>query len=112
MPSCVLTAVSVGLNVVGPKILGHATNIIVEGVVGKMLAAPPPNGPGLPAGAGTDQAVQALNAAGQSKMADLISTMTIKVGQSIDFHALGSGAAWVSSRCTRVPRCSGTCRAG
>jgi ATP-binding cassette subfamily B protein len=85
----VLTAVSVGLNVVGPKILGHATNIIVEGVVGKMLAAPPPNGPGLPVGAGTDQAVQALNAAGQSKMADLISTMTIKVGQSIDFHALG-----------------------
>jgi ATP-binding cassette subfamily B protein len=85
----VLTAVSVGLNVVGPKILGHATNIIVEGVVGKMLAAPPPNGPGLPAGAGTDQAVQALNAMGQSKMAGLISTMTITVGKSIDFHALG-----------------------
>lgn len=78
-----LTAISVGLNVLGPKILGHATNVIVEGVVGKMLAEQ-----GMPAGMTQAQVEEALRNAGQAKVADLISTMDVTVGQGIDFHAL------------------------
>ena len=78
----VLTAVAVSLNVVGPKILGDATNLIVEGVVGQMLAGQ------APAGATTEQVVEAMRAAGQDRMADLISTMDVVVGQGVDFTAL------------------------
>lgn len=78
-----LTAISVGLNVLGPRILGHATNVIVEGVVGKMLLAQ-----GMPTGMTQAQVEEALRNAGQAKVADLISTMNVTVGQGIDFHAL------------------------
>ena len=37
--SVIFTAVSVTLNVIGPKILGNATNIIFDGIVGKALPA-------------------------------------------------------------------------
>lgn len=77
-----LTAVAVVLNVVGPKILGNATNLIVEGVVGQMLASQAPDG------ATTEQVVEAMRAAGEDRMADLISTMDVVVGQGIDFAAL------------------------
>ncbi|HMO11253.1 MAG TPA: ABC transporter transmembrane domain-containing protein, partial [Actinotalea sp.] len=79
-----LTAVGVALNVVGPRVLGHATDLIVEGVVSQMLAGR------LPAGAGTEQVVEALRAAGDTRMADLVSTMDLTVGQGIDFGALGA----------------------
>jgi ATP-binding cassette subfamily B protein len=78
----ILTAVSVTLNVIGPKILGNATNLIVEGVVGQLLASQ------APAGATTEQVVEAMRAAGNDRMADLISTMDVVVGQGIDFTAL------------------------
>ncbi len=78
-----LTAVSVGLNVVGPKILGSATNIIFQGVVGKMLAQ------NFPAGTTQDQAVAAMRAAGQTQVADLVAGMkNVVLGQGIDFSAL------------------------
>ncbi len=35
----VLAIFSVGLSVLGPKILGHATDIIFAGVIGKKLLA-------------------------------------------------------------------------
>ncbi|MDO8107524.1 ABC transporter ATP-binding protein [Isoptericola sp. b441] len=79
----VLTATSVALNVVGPRILGHATNLIVEGVVGTMLVQQ-----GMPVGMSQAQVEQTLRDHGQGKVADLISTMHVTVGQGIDFHAL------------------------
>ncbi|MCV2393325.1 ABC transporter ATP-binding protein/permease [Actinotalea sp. M2MS4P-6] len=79
-----LTAIGVTLNVMGPRVLGHATDVIVQGVVGKMLAG------NLPDGATTDQVVAALRAAGENQFADLVSSMDITVGQGIDFSALGS----------------------
>ncbi len=78
-----LTAASVTLNVVGPKILGNATNIIFEGVMGTMLAE------NFPAGTTQEQAVEALRAAGQTQFADLLAGMTdLVLGQGIDFDAL------------------------
>ena len=83
-----LGVASVGLAVTGPKLLGNATNVIFAGVVGRQL----------PAGSTQAQAVEALRAAGQNRVADLISGMTGLVpGKGIDFHALGVLLAWVAA---------------
>src|SRR5690625_5876007 len=34
-----LTVISVGMTVLGPKVLGNATNLIFEGVIGRQLPA-------------------------------------------------------------------------
>ena len=62
----------------GPKLLGNATNIIFEGFVGTQL----------PAGLTQDQAVAALDAAGQTDQADMVASMTLTPGQGVDFTAL------------------------
>lgn len=74
----VLGIVSVTLVVLGPKILGNATNIIFGGVISKML----------PAGATKAQAIAGLRADGQDKFADLISGMHLTPGIGIDFDHL------------------------
>ena len=74
----ILTVGSVTFSVVGPKILGNATNIIFEGIIGKML----------PAGVSKDQVVAELNTKGQHGQADLISGMNVVPGQGIDFSRL------------------------
>jgi ATP-binding cassette subfamily B protein len=73
-----LTTLGVALSVVGPKLLGNATNIIFEGVIGAQL----------PAGITQEQAEAGLRAAGQDQYADLISGMNVVPGQGIDFEAL------------------------
>jgi ATP-binding cassette subfamily B multidrug efflux pump len=75
----VLAAMSVVLSVVAPKILGHATNIIFDGAVGRQL----------PAGLTKDQAVDELRAQGQNTFADMVSSMDVVPGTGIDFGALG-----------------------
>jgi len=74
-----LGTISVVLTVLGPKILGNATNIIFDGVVSKQL----------PAGITQEQAVNAARAAGNETYANLLSAMTLTPGQGIDFQALG-----------------------
>nr|WP_290367596.1 ABC transporter ATP-binding protein [Rhodococcus spelaei] len=74
----VLAAASVVLSVIGPKILGHATNIIFDGIVGKQL----------PAGITKDQAVASLREQGQSTLADMVSGMDVVPGTGIDFGAM------------------------
>jgi len=71
--------VSVLFAILGPKILGNATNILFEGVVGKEL----------PPGVTKDQAVAALRAAGKDNLADMLASMNIVPGQGVDFGALG-----------------------
>ena len=73
-----LAVVSVAFAVVGPKILGNATNIIFEGVVSKQI----------PAGVTKAQAIAGLRAKGQDRIADMISGMTLDPGHGIDFDAL------------------------
>ena len=77
----VLALISVALNVIGPKILGHATDLIFDGVVGKQL----------PAGATKQQVIDGLQAAGNTSLADMLTRMNVIPGVGIDFSAL----AWV-----------------
>ena len=83
LPRIVVVAVlgigSVAFSVIGPKIIGNATNIIFNGVVGKML----------PAGITKAQAIAALKARGQGQIAQLLSGMDVTPGKGIDFNALG-----------------------
>jgi len=73
------TAISVFLNVLGPKVLGDATNVIFAGVVGRMV----------PAGVTKDEAVAALRAAGETNLADMIAAVDFVPGQGIDLTLLG-----------------------
>ncbi len=75
----VLGSVSVAFSVIGPKILGNATNIIFEGIVGKMF----------PPGVTKAQAIAFLNAQGKGQIAQMLSGMNVTPGKGIDFTALG-----------------------
>jgi ATP-binding cassette, subfamily B, multidrug efflux pump len=76
----ILGTASVAFSVVGPKIIGNATNIIFNGVVGKML----------PAGMTKAQAIDLLNAHGKGQLAQLLSGMDVTPGKGIDFNALAA----------------------
>lgn len=78
----IMAAISVGLSVVAPKILGNATDIIFDGVVGKMLGQ-------FPAGTTKAQAVAELQAQGQHQLADMLNAMNVVPGQGMDLAALG-----------------------
>ncbi|QYF99154.1 ABC transporter ATP-binding protein [Microbacterium sp. PAMC21962] len=79
----VLGAVGVVLAVIAPKVLGEATNILFEGVVSTSLAAQ------FPAGTSQDQVVDALRAAGQGDIANIVSAMhDFQVGTGVDFERL------------------------
>ncbi|WP_405139822.1 ABC transporter ATP-binding protein/permease [Sphaerisporangium sp. NBC_01403] len=80
----VLAVASVGFAVVGPKILGRATDVIFSGVVGRQL----------PAGTTTEQAVEAARASGNGNFADMLARMDVVPGHGIDFGALGTILAW------------------
>jgi ATP-binding cassette subfamily B protein len=73
-----LGVTSVSFMVIGPKILGRATDLIFAGAVGKRL----------PAGLTTDQVIAAARASGNSNLADLLARMHVVPGQGIDFNAL------------------------
>jgi ATP-binding cassette subfamily B multidrug efflux pump len=71
-----LATFSVFFAVLGPKLLGHATNIIFAGFVGEQL----------PKGTTQAQAVDQLRAAGETNQADMLAAMTVTNG--VDFTAL------------------------
>ena len=75
----VLALISVSFAVVGPKILGNATNDIFQGLLSK----------NLPPGVTQEQAVSALREQGQNQLADMISSMHLTPGRGVDFGALG-----------------------
>ncbi|WP_199736576.1 ABC transporter ATP-binding protein [Micromonospora sp. HM5-17] len=70
---------SVGLSVIGPKVLGHATDIIFAGLIGKQL----------PPGTTQEQAVAGARAAGNDTFADMLARMDLVPGVGIDFPRLG-----------------------
>jgi ATP-binding cassette, subfamily B, multidrug efflux pump len=73
-----LAVVSVAFAVVGPKILGNATNDIFNGFIsGK-----------LPAGVTKDQVVAGMRANGQGQLADMVAAMDLTPGVGINFGAL------------------------
>jgi len=75
----VLGVISVALNVVGPRILGHATDLIFAGIIGKQL----------PAGITAEQAEASARAAGNDTIANVIAAQNVIPGVGIDFRALG-----------------------
>jgi ATP-binding cassette subfamily B protein len=74
----VLASASVVFSVIGPKLIGNATNVIFEGVIGRTL----------PAGITKDQAVEALRSHGQSQLADMLSGTSVVPGAGVDFAQL------------------------
>ncbi|GLY05620.1 multidrug ABC transporter ATP-binding protein [Actinoplanes sp. NBRC 101535] len=76
----------VTLSVLGPYILGKATDVIFAGVVGRML----------PAGVSKADAVAGLRAEGNDTLADLLSSVEAVPGQGIDFDRLMRILAWVA----------------
>ncbi|MCE0762871.1 ABC transporter ATP-binding protein/permease [Pseudonocardia kujensis] len=74
-----LGVISVALNVVGPRILGHATDVIFAGVIGSQL----------PAGLTAAEAAAQAREAGDDTVATLIESQGVVPGQGIDFGALG-----------------------
>ncbi|MCM2419243.1 ABC transporter ATP-binding protein [Streptomyces sp. RKAG293] len=75
-----LGTASVTLSVLGPKILGHATDLIFAGVIGGQFKA----------GTTKAQAIEAMRQHGEGKVADLLSAVDFTPGQGIDFGAVGS----------------------
>ena len=73
-----LAIISVGFTIVGPKILGEATNILFEGVISKQF----------PEGATKEQVIAGLNASGQTTQAEMLSSMDIVPGTGVDFAAI------------------------
>ncbi len=74
----VLAVASVVLSVIGPAVIGRATDIIFTGIVSKHLAP----------GSTPQQAVAVARAAGNSHLADMLSHMHLVPGAGIDFVAL------------------------
>ncbi len=81
----VFAVVSVVLTVAAPSVLGHATNLIYNGVVGS----------GLPPGLSKQEAVDQLRSDGQNTYADMVSGMAVTPGAGIDFSAVGMVLAFV-----------------
>jgi ATP-binding cassette subfamily B protein len=75
----VLSIAGIGIGVIGPRILGHATDLLFNGVIGR----------GLPAGLTQEQAIDAARARGDGTFADLLSGMNVVPGQGVDFGAVG-----------------------
>ena len=75
-----LAVFSVTLSVIAPKIMGNATNLIFEGLIGGRL----------PAGATKAQAVAQLRATGQGRIADMVSAMDVVPGRGVDFAVVGT----------------------
>lgn len=75
---------SVACAVVGPKILGEATDLVFAGIVGREM----------PAGVTKQQALDGMRARGEGGMADMLSGTDFTPGQGIDFGAVGVVAIW------------------
>lgn len=74
-----LGTAGIAVGVVGPRILGHATDLLFNGVLGR----------GLPAGITREQAVAAARARGDNTFADLLAGSHVVPGQGVDFNAIG-----------------------
>ena len=74
-----LTAVSVGLSVLGPRLLGDATNLIFGGYISKRI----------PANLTKAQIVADMRHTGRGTLAKMLNAMHLVPGQGIDFGHVG-----------------------
>ncbi|MBM7087681.1 ABC transporter ATP-binding protein [Streptomyces sp. SID9913] len=75
--ACVV--LSVGLSVIGPKILGRATDLVFDGIVGR----------DMPAGQTREQVLDAMRERGDGDVADMLGGTGFTPGEGIDFAAVG-----------------------
>lgn len=73
-----LAVLSVGLTVLGPWLLGKATNVVFEGFLSKRM----------PAGASKEDIIAQLQAAGKHNQASMMEDMNLVPGSGIDFEKL------------------------
>ena len=71
------------VGVIVPRILGHATDLLFNGVIGQRL----------PAGISKAQAIAEARARGDNAFADLLSGMNVVPGRGVDFAAVGETLA-------------------
>ncbi len=74
-----LAVIGVALSVIGPWILGRATDIVFEGYLASRF----------PADLSKEEVVAGLRADGDDRVADMVQAMDLQPGQGIDFEALG-----------------------
>ncbi|HEX5949956.1 MAG TPA: ABC transporter ATP-binding protein, partial [Actinomycetota bacterium] len=74
-----LGALSVVFAIVGPKLLGNATDALFEGVINQQL----------PEGATQDQVVERLRAQGDDQLAEMLSRMELDPGAEVDYARIG-----------------------
>ncbi|MFF1441223.1 ABC transporter ATP-binding protein [Streptomyces sp. NPDC058295] len=77
MLACV--TLSVGLSVVGPKILGKATDLVFAGIVGRQM----------PAGTSKEQVLDSMRERGEGSVADMLRSTDFTPGKGIDFGSVG-----------------------
>ncbi|MFI6486187.1 ABC transporter ATP-binding protein [Streptomyces sp. NPDC050564] len=75
----IAVVLSVGLSVVGPKILGRATDLVFAGIVGRRM----------PEGATKAEVLASMRKSGDGAMADMLSGTDFTPGKGIDFNAVG-----------------------
>ncbi|MFJ8092484.1 ABC transporter ATP-binding protein [Streptomyces griseofuscus] len=75
----VCVVVSVALSVIGPKILGRATDLVFSGIIGRQM----------PAGATKAQVLEQMRAHGKGAVADMLQSTDFTPGKGIDFGAVG-----------------------
>lgn len=75
---------SVALGVVGPKILGRATDLMLAGIIGRQV------GQEVPPGTTKQQVIDGLVAQGQNDQADMLRNLDFVPGEGIDFGGIGS----------------------
>jgi ABC-type multidrug transport system fused ATPase/permease subunit len=73
-----MSVAGIALSVIGPRVLGHATDLLFNGFIGRRLP------PGIP----KDQAIAEARARGDGKFADMLSGMNVIPGQGVDFPAV------------------------
>lgn len=75
----VLGVLSTAMVVVGPKILGYATDLLLAGIIGKQM----------PEGLTKAEVITQLQAQGQDQMAEFLANVEFTPGQGIDFKTVG-----------------------
>ena len=78
-----LGTLSVALSVVGPKILGMATDMMLAGIMGRQI------GTQVPAGTTKQQVIDGLIAQGNTDQADFLRGLDFTPGVGIDFGGIG-----------------------
>jgi ATP-binding cassette, subfamily B, multidrug efflux pump len=86
MAALVLSVAQMTLIVIGPKLLGRATDHIVAGLVGRRL----------PTDVSPHEAAEGLRREGNGTLADMIDRLHVIPGHGVDFGAVGVVLGWAA----------------